>query len=234
LRRVLLLLFFAWAFSSPIRITVGDPFFLTFREEVKLPAVFEVLGKEKTPAGIKYRVTVFRPGNYMIKSQEGVLYVEVVSVLKDGEELRDIAGPLEVSGEPGWLLLRLGMLLGVGLLLVGGVLLYRRVSLRRRDPWRRLLGEALSLRRELPPLDLDDFYSRLGHILRVYLQRRTGLPALAMTSGELAGRVSPEIHSVLMRADLVRFAGRAASDPGADLSLVLNLIQEAVREAGKA
>ncbi len=231
MRKFFLLVFLSCLLSSPVRITVGDPFYLTFKQEVKLPEVFEVLSKERSPEGIKYKLTVFRPGNYMIKAGPKVLYVEVVSVLKGGEELQEIAGPVEVKGSPGWLLLRAGIFLGVVLFILGGVLLYRRLSRRRQNPWRQLLSEAISLKKELLRENLDSFYSRLGYLLRIYLQRKSQIPALSMTAGELAGKVPSELHRILRRADLVRFGGLAVREPHSDLSLLIQLIEEAANEA---
>ncbi len=234
MKRLLLFLFSFSLLSSPIRITVGERFTLTFSRHVKLPEVFEVLSKERTPHGIDYTLTVFRPGNYMIKAGPKVFYVEVVSVLKGGEELQDIAAPVEVEGNPGWLLFRAGLFLGAVVLLLGGFLIYRRLSRRRQNPWALLLSQALSLKEFLLRQDLDSFYSGLGQILRLYLYRKQRVPAPFMTAGELVGRIPPEFYRILTRADLVRFGGMAVQNPDSDLSLVLKLLQEAIREAEQA
>ncbi len=234
MRRLSLFLLLLYLFPASIRLTVGDPFTLTFSKEVNLPPAFEVLNKEKIPQGYRYTLAIYTPGNYMLKVGDRLISIEVVSVLKGGEGLQEITPPLEVAGNPGWFFLRAGIFLGFLLLIFGGALFYRKFSGRERDPWEELWNRALSLEALAKRGDLDGLYSRMGELLREVLQRRMGIPAQAMTSGELRGKVPQPIEEVLLKADLVRFGGVAVGDPSKDVSLVIETIKEARDEARQA
>ncbi len=227
MRRFLLFILLLPLLSSPLRLTVGDPFTLSFSKDVKFPPAFEVLGRKKTQSGYIYTLAIYVPGNYTIKAGDRMVAIEVVSVLKGGESLQEITPPMEVSGNPGWFLLRAGIFVGVFALLLGGFFLYRKISRRERDPWEVLLKKTEQLNALVRKGDLDALYSSLGEILREFLQLKFSLPAFSMTSGELAGKAPEPVVKVLQRADLVRFGGMAAGDPHRDVSTVLRLIREA-------
>jgi hypothetical protein len=86
-----------------------------------------------------------------------------------------------------------------------------------RPPHLIALEKLAALRREQPWLkgEIKDYYSRLSHILREYLENRFGIPALESTSGEalaLARTLNqisswlPFLEQLLLTADLVKFA----------------------------
>ena len=234
MRRLIFLLFFLYLFPASIRLTVGDPFTLTFSREVNLPPDFEVLRKEKIPSGYRYTLAVYTPGNYMLKVRDRLISIEVVSVLKGGEGLQEITPPLEVPGNPGWFFLRAGIFLGFLLLILGAALFYRKFYRREKDPWDVLCERALGLESLAKKGDLDGLYSGIGEVLREFLQLHMGIPAIALTSGELKDRVPKSIEEVLVRADLVRFGGMAAKDPLKDVALVIKTVREARDETRQA
>ncbi|MFP4248976.1 MAG: hypothetical protein ACLFU7_04920 [Armatimonadota bacterium] len=154
--------------------------------------------------------------------------VTVRSVLPEGaEEIRDIRGPKEIPLR--WHHYAVAALPVIGLLGLLALLVWWVRSRRGADapetaPVAPLppAEEALSALRELESEDLvgegliKEHYVRLSWILRNYVERRWGLPALEETTGMLrhtmlgSGRV-PEaavegMVEVLRRADLAKFA----------------------------
>jgi hypothetical protein len=161
--------------------------------------------------------------------------VRVKSFLGDGEaDLRDIAGPVALERRDLTLVYVAASAL-VALLLAGGVLLARRAWRRRRGEvlahmpeavQRSAHDEALARLDELEAsgaLDSDDrkpAYLQMSEILRLYIGRRFGFPALDLTTLEIRRELGARpggaaavdlVAGWLERADLVKFAGYEAT-----------------------
>jgi hypothetical protein len=161
--------------------------------------------------------------------------VRVKSFLGEGEAtLRDIAGPVGLERRDLTLIyVASGVALAV-LLFAAGIILNRRLGRRRAEVLARLPeavqrsahDEALARLDDLESsdaLDAEDLkpvYLAMSEILRAYIGRRFGLPALDLTTFEIGrelqsrpgGPVAAElITGWLERADLVKFAGYQAS-----------------------
>jgi hypothetical protein len=161
--------------------------------------------------------------------------VQVSGLIGDGEAtLRDIAGPVEVE-RPDWTLVWIGVAVGGALLLLLVVLLARRVWRRRRRRALARLPEALQRSAHEEALArLDDVeasgaldaedrkpaYLAMSEILRGYIGRRYGFPALDLTTDEIrraldaraGGAVASElITGWLEKSDMVKYARGDAS-----------------------
>jgi hypothetical protein len=162
--------------------------------------------------------------------------VTVESALADtaaADSLRDIRAPAPVPLR--WRWGRIALALGVLAAAIAAWILRQR---RRRPPAPATPAvpavppdvEALRALRELEAEALDarghmkEHYARLSLILRVYMERRFGLPAAESTTGEIQdlvrsrGRAFPpaaEVLALLAEADLVKFA---KMEPGRDAS----------------
>jgi hypothetical protein len=173
--------------------------------------------------------------------------VTVASVLTEAtSEIADIRGPREMPLKPvHYLLAALPVLALIGLIV--GLVMWLRGRRRRQAPEEALppLEPAEEALLALDQLESDDLvaqdqikehYVRLSWILRRYIDRRWGLPALEETTGMLghtmrgSGRVPEaqiaEMIAVLRRADLAKFAKfrpepiRAREDVGAVRAIV--------------
>lgn len=158
--------------------------------------------------------------------------VTVASVLPAAEggeaaapEARPLRAPLGVHGLPWeWLLPALAVLVPLA---AAGWWLWRRR--RRRDdglaprrqlaPWPELEALGRELRERIGRAGPDEVCDRLAHGLRRYLERRTGEPALEMTSFELrllgrrrgfADEVQRGVQQATTLVDAVRFGRRPA------------------------
>jgi hypothetical protein len=161
--------------------------------------------------------------------------IKVKSFIGDGEAaLRDIAGPVGLERRDPTLLY-VGV--GVGLAVLGAVaaLLLRRVWRRRRREVLAAMPEAvqrsahdeaiarldeLEASGALDAGDLKPAYLQMSEIIRLYIGRRFGFPALDLTTFEIrrelqvrpAGPAAADmIAGWLEQADLVKFAGYQAS-----------------------
>lgn len=167
-------------------------------------------------------------------TQTNAVPVTVVGVIGDGEAaLRDIAPPVPVS-RPDWTIIWISIVVGASvagaaLILVAAFLLRRRR--RTRAPVRKGVrvgppleadAEALARLDELEAsgtLDADDrkpAFIELSEIVRVYLGRRFGFPALDSTTSEIKASLrrrpgtaaALEILEEWLRvSDLVKYAG---------------------------
>lgn len=161
--------------------------------------------------------------------------IRVRSFIGEGEAvLRDIAGPVGVERRDLTLIYIAAGAVAVIAALIALLLLRRRWSRRRRAVLARLPeavqrsahDEALARLDELEgngALDLEDLksaYLQMSEILRNYIGRRFGFPALDLTTVEIqreleirpSGPFAAElVAGWLERADLVKFAGHAAS-----------------------
>jgi hypothetical protein len=143
-------------------------------------------------------------------------------------EMRDIPPPEELPPlPPPWPWLR--WLSAVALALTLAALLLGGWSLARRRPPTRPLSASQEALAELDRLEQSAlppaghpvaYHTRLAHVVRQYLARRFGLPALEQTSAEVlaAARAVPELAPALEvlraffeRCDLAKFAGSAPS-----------------------
>lgn len=161
--------------------------------------------------------------------------IRVTSFVGDGEaQLKDISGPVAVE-RPDYTLVWVGLVFAGALLLVVLVLLLRGVFRRRRGRVLARLPEALvrsahdeALARlaeveasgALDDADRKPAYLAMSEILRGYIGRRYGFPALDLTTEEirhsLAARPDGAAAADLVcpwleRCDLVKFAGHDAS-----------------------
>jgi hypothetical protein len=169
--------------------------------------------------------------------------IRVDSFVGDGaEELRPIAGPVEVR-RPDWgLALAVGGAAGVMAAVAVGVAVARRVKRRSRDlavggpgfVQRPPYEEAMARLAELEAsgaLDADDrkpAYVGTSEIIRGYLGRRFGFPALDLTTTEIRAELerrvetrelAPEINALLESCDLIKFANFDASPDEARTAL---------------
>ena len=150
-------------------------------------------------------------------------------------ELRDIKGPLPPGRIFPYLIPG-----GVAVILAGKILAL--VIMRRRKRRRNPLPETAPLSIEAAfdllesrfrgrPEDTGILYEELSHLVRVWLEQRTGLPASRMTTEELqaesamTGHSPPEqadlLRVVLPRCDLVKFAGYRPSTPETEATLAV-------------
>ena len=163
--------------------------------------------------------------------------VQVTGLIGEGEaQLRDIAGPVEVE-RPDWTVVWIGVAVGGALVLLLAALLVRRGFRRSR---RRALArlpealqrsaheEALARLDEVEAsgsLDAEDrkpAYLAMSEILRGYIGRRFGFPALDLTTDEIRraldaradGALASElITGWLQKSDMVKYArGDATPD----------------------
>jgi hypothetical protein len=172
--------------------------------------------------------------------------IQVVSFIGEGEaELRDIAPPVPVS-RTSWTLL--SALIGAAAALLVGlvalVVVRRWRRRRRRDlPGRRVSGagapavafddqalarlDALERSGALEAADRRPFYFELSEIVRGYLGRRYGFPALDSTTAEIRSRlaagegrpVAEQVGEWLERCDLVKYASYSADRDDARAAL---------------
>jgi hypothetical protein len=150
-----------------------------------------------------------------------------------------VAGEIEFDPKPYWIaptrreMFKGGVLLGLGVVLVVFCLrlfryLHRQARLRRLSPRERALVELDRLLR-LRLLDqglVKDFYIELTQVVRRYIERAHGIRAPEQTTEEFlaSAREHPRfppavlgsLRDFLESADLIKFAGRAASRPAAD------------------
>ena len=161
--------------------------------------------------------------------------VQVSGLIGEGEaKLRDIAGPVEVE-RPDWTVVWIGIGVGGALVLLIAALLVRRAWRRRRRRALARLPEALqrsahedALARldeveASGALDAEDrkpAYLAMSEILRGYIGRRFGFPALDLTTDEIRraldgradGAVAAElIAGWLQKSDMVKYARGDAS-----------------------
>ena len=161
--------------------------------------------------------------------------VEVKSFLGEGEAaLRDIAGPVAVERRDLTLIYVAGGALAAIALLTALMIARRRWRRRQRDVLARLPEavqrsahdealarlDALEANGALDADDLKPAYLQMSEILRLYIGRRFGLPALDLTTVEIRRELEarpggpPAAEMVtgwLELADLVKFAGYPAS-----------------------
>lgn len=170
------------------------------------------------------------------------LVVEVVGVIGDGDEsLRDVSPPVDIRRRDDQLLYVGGGILGALLLLLLLLLGLRlrgrrhaRIQARSIARPRDAADDALARLARLESsggLDADDLkpaYLTMSEIIKSYMAKRFGFPALELTTleirNELAARpdgVAAEemIRSWLESADLVKFANQEASTEDASTSI---------------
>ena len=166
--------------------------------------------------------------------QTNPLALRVIGVIGDGaEELRDIAGPVDVRREDYRLLYTLGAVLGTILLLLLLWWLLKNSRSKRRHvaaliAARRLPVDEEALVRlaeleERGALELEDLkptYLEMSEIVKAYIGRRYGFPANELTAleirNELAARPTGQEAEAMIRpwfqsADLVKFANAGAT-----------------------
>lgn len=232
----LVVILFAFEAGAVERITVGEPIIIVSKKDLMFDKPVYLLSKIKSGSVYKYTLTIYEPGNYTIKVGEKLYDIEVVSVLKGGEELQEIIGPLSIRGNPRWFLLRLGVVVLLIIISIGGYLLARRREIRELTPeeeFEVLLGEA---GKSISGENLDDFYTLLSLSIRKYLYRTFNLPALSMTSGELRMKVEEWIADIIKRSELVRFGGLSVDKKTAmdDLELAVNYLKKRKNEISAA
>ena len=195
--------------------------------------VFEV--GERQVGGLPLECTV--PGGGKAQRMKSpAVKVTGASVLDPGaQDIKDIRGPVPVHmSKREWLALVLGLLLLAALVAAVWVALRRR---RRRAPkaapgvvvgaHERALRELEELRQSklLSRGDLKGYYTRLGDILREYLEARFGIPAMEETTWMIrrdlerqgvAREWREELAGLLQGADMVKFAREDASDRRAE------------------
>ncbi|GEM_PF-2349722 len=236
MKRFLLLLpltiLFAASPSGVERITVGEPVIIESKRDVMFDKPVYLLSKVKRGEVYRYTLTIYEPGNYTIKIGDRLYDIEVVSVLKGGEELQEIIGPLSIRGNPRWILIRVGIVLFFFLMIGVVYLLMRRGEIRELTPEEELGVSLVNAEEKLSSKDMDGFYTTLSFSLRKYLQRKFNLPALSMTSGELRDKVEEWIGDVVKRAELVRFGGVPVNLKTAekDLNLARTYLKERENE----
>jgi hypothetical protein len=166
--------------------------------------------------------------------QTNPLALRVVGVIGDGaEELRDIAGPVDVERDD---LRTLYALIAVVATLIVGLLLWwaiRAARSRRKHVAARIAARRLPVDEEalarladlesrgaLERDDLKPTYLEMSEIVKGYIGRRYGFPANELTAleirNELAARPSGQLAETLIRpwfeaADLVKFANAGAT-----------------------
>lgn len=236
MRRQVFLLFvgilFAFEAGAVERITVGEPIIIESKKDLIFDKPVYLLSKVKSGDVYKYSLTIYEPGNYTIKVGERLYDIEVVSVLKGGEKLQEIIGPLPVKGNPRWLLFRMGIVFLFIIVAIGVYLLARKGEIRELTPEEEfgvLLEEA---GKRISEGNIDGFYTLLSLSIRKYLSRRFNLPALSMTSGELKMKVEEWMADVVKRSELVRFGGLSVDEKTAmnDFELTVNYLEERKNE----
>jgi hypothetical protein len=222
---------------EPTTARVGDVVTLTVR--IVHPPEAEILAPAMTTAAWDLRDVSLTPAPFEFHSQtddgvEGVslepLSIAVESVLEEGEtELADLKPPMKLAFELPW---GAWAALAAAAVLLGLLLWYLvRRSRRgyeaarekaREPPYEEAVRALERLKREqfLEHGQLKTYYDRLSFILRRYLERQFEAPILERTTQEthqlLRFHVSlrdyaGEVHDVLTRADMVKFAKGTAS-----------------------
>jgi hypothetical protein len=177
----------------------------------------------------EFKVTLRPPeGEQRDVTAESTPSVQVASVLPEGEQVEPapLRDPVGVYGFP-WEWLVPALLVLVPLLAAAAWWLRRRRARTVADPGLRLppLQQLKALLEELEAKvgrePAEGLCDRLAGGLRRYLERRTGEPALEMTSFELRGlarrsgwpdAVQRSIHRVMEVADGVRFGRRRVAE----------------------
>lgn len=215
-----------------------------------------------TPNGLLYRfrvtaapfvpgVTQFAPAVTLIASGVGEgrvldpIRLDVRESLADDAplELSPLAGPVAIGGaESPWLrpAIGAGIVAGAGLLVIGGWLVARRVATRPRgaDAPPPAPAEPDDLRglEELLQQDPALGYRRMASSVRHVIARRYGLPAGALTTGELQRRMEQAgldrwqarlVGGLLQECDAVVYAGYrpAPERREADLNMAREIVE---------
>ena len=234
---ILLPVFLMAATVEPTRIAVGDPIIVRTSENISFSKPFSLLSLSKSEGIYQYAITLYEPGKYELNLENKKYSIEVISLLKGGDELKEIVPPLSIKGNPFWIAKRL---LGFLSLLLIAFLVYKIIKSSRRtvviSPEEEIEKYLIESRNAFSEGDMDSFYSILSFSLRNYIQRKFSIPALSLTSSELKEKGEEKIASVLKRADLVRFAGEAINMENSrkDLSWAFNYLEERKIEISKA
>jgi hypothetical protein len=174
--------------------------------------------------------------------------LEIRSVLPpdtSGLEIADIREPYRLRG-PIWPYIVIP--LAVALILLG--LLWMRKRIRKktivpeappRPPWEIAFEELDTLKRKRHPEfgRIRQYYFELSLIVRAYLERRYGFPAVESTTYEIENQVllkgiDKKLYSLLFdfffRADLAKFAklDPSRSEAGADLSFAFEFVRRTI------
>lgn len=176
------------------------------------------------------------PLTLLQKQQQGNQPSQLPGIADQGEDLRDIYGPVSIK-EP----IPYPLLLGAaGLLLVLGFLIWRFWKKRSRPgrapipPWEKALRELAEARSLLSPEHGLSYMDRASTILRHYIESRFSIQSTRQTTREfLQGlrSVTPssplntfrkELQNCLEQADLAKFAHRRPEQQS------LELMEEAV------
>jgi hypothetical protein len=200
---------------------------------------------EKDLRGVQYQLVFWDTGHYVIppyqvqilKADSTVDYtlitdslpVTVASVLAgtDTPTLRPIKGPVPIRKPVPWRTLALG---AAALLLVAGLVYFwkRRLPPEKRTelhwtptrPPDEVALEALQELQQHPPGEVKEYYVRLSHILRAYVEHSFFIKALEMTTEEIRAHRElfpfsdgtwEEWLTVLTRADVTKYARHVPS-----------------------
>lgn len=172
---------------------------------------------------------IFRDGVYSDTVQSSATYLEVFGVALDTTNtIRDIKGQ---EGAPVSALVILGIVLGS--LVVLGIMAYLIyiffIRKKEEEGGMKIISKPsepayIAALRELDRIkaqklwqqnQVKEYYTRITHIIRWYISRRFGIPALEETSDEILGNFRKEktdnvnmsdLESLLTLADLVKFA----------------------------
>ncbi len=152
------------------------------------------------------------------------LGIEIVSLLGDDPDpkaFRGIKGAVDTPELPstrthgGWIVL--GFLISA-LVCLAGLLWWRRDRVPNPVQWASNEVSKINTLLEAQAISTNDAYAELSHVLRILLERETGIPATALSSRELKDELTAKscpppliarLTQFLSDADEVKFSGRS-------------------------
>lgn len=212
------------------------------------PAKLEALPDGRERWSLSFRVDPFVPGNVPLQFATAMangevidwpgLEVRVISTLDaKTAEVRPITGietvppspPLDVREDSTFAIIAFAILAITGLMLVIARRMRRRVP---ESPFAWAVRELDQLERTSPAMEANRVLDRLSHVVRVYLERVTQIPATRLTTAEVERQGEPAFaawRNLLERCDAVKFAGEPTSHE--ECSRLLAEARERIREA---